>query len=908
MSVGDVSPALSGANGSCEFASTAQTPQGEISLPYSDDTNGDSYSVSFWFRRRAHTNVHFVYSNWRSQGANDNRGHAVYLTPNQGTIQYVTGSNAQSWHVMVGPNLAVNQFYYLTFTFEKTGQINANTVQGIKKIYVDGNLVGSVNNATHQPQKYAANKAPFVLGHKQWGSYHYTTNADYDELKIYDYAVSPNRIQQDMQERHTCTTWPASVDHIKITHDGNGVFYCPETFNISARKTDASVVTDYTETIQLTTSNNLGVWQKSPTNSLGTLTPSGLNDGRASYTFVPADNGNIDLRLVMPHGAGATQVNITDGTVSDDNSHAALNLASLGFEVDKVPGAGFGIVKAGENQTIELRAYNSNNSLNSCTLARSYAGPKNVQMRMDALNPISFQVAATVTPSGGSSVNLPTAASGYANVPLSFNNGIAQLTLNYPDVGKLRLRARDAANTAMQGTSIDFVSRPYRMALTVTNPDDPNTGDDVFAVAGEPITVHFQAYAKGDIPTRNFGLETPPVQMGTFPVHAWPSGGSVGTLSGNYSVNNGAFVSTDASYSEAGRLHFWAHMVWNGTNNNYLGVPVDYYSDVVSRSVAFNLGRFIPDKFEYSQVGTGQWSGGCNGYSYLGQTLNLSGGPKMKVTAVNKQGAKTANYRFGVSTPSMSYSVSYPGYDTQTQNREGNRLRVDLAVTQSFIQSTDKSVGGEMLLTPRASIRYRLEGRGKQDIAPFIPKVPIILSSLSDSDGVVLSVDPNNPNQIMPTALEARRGRVALESGHARSSRIKKFNATVEYFDGAKYVLANTDNCSSIQQLLVLDVDSDDGFDFTGGLNWKSGIVPASQNARNYQLSDGGVLSYRLPKLNNADASGSVEIVADVNHHLRYAWKPNGLISLPSAVVVYGGFSGQEDIKDGSIVLIQEMF
>ncbi len=94
-----------------------------------------------------------------------------------------------------------------------------------------------------------------------------------------------------------------------------------ETVRIALFTSGGSAVTDYTGTINLSTSTGNGGWIDPAGVNDGVLTDPVGTDGNASYTFDALDNGSIDLQFTDLVN-GTVNINVSDGTTTDpaDNS------------------------------------------------------------------------------------------------------------------------------------------------------------------------------------------------------------------------------------------------------------------------------------------------------------------------------------------------------------------------------------------------------------------------------------------------------------------------------------------------------------------------------------------------------------------------------------------------------------
>ena len=123
----------------------------------------------------------------------------------------------------------------------------------------------------------------------------------------------------------------------RLTHDGSGDVCSVEQVTVTLVDSDGNTATDYTGTINLTTSTGYGTWSDVGS-SQGTLTDPFAEDGGATYSFDAADNGQVTLGILHSSATGLVNINVTDGISSDPQSSADtydqnLSLANCYFEI-----------------------------------------------------------------------------------------------------------------------------------------------------------------------------------------------------------------------------------------------------------------------------------------------------------------------------------------------------------------------------------------------------------------------------------------------------------------------------------------------------------------------------------------------------------------------------------------------
>tara|TARA_R110001592_G_scaffold226600_1_gene482765 strand:+ start:579 stop:12602 length:12024 start_codon:yes stop_codon:yes gene_type:complete len=111
----------------------------------------------------------------------------------------------------------------------------------------------------------------------------------------------------------------------RITHSASMDVCSPEEITITLVNNLGAPVTNYTGTINLTTTTGRGSWAKTttPINAEGTLTDPIQGDGGATYQFVLADAGTITLKFVHPGASGVVNINVSDGATLDPRNSAS---------------------------------------------------------------------------------------------------------------------------------------------------------------------------------------------------------------------------------------------------------------------------------------------------------------------------------------------------------------------------------------------------------------------------------------------------------------------------------------------------------------------------------------------------------------------------------------------------------
>lgn len=539
-----------------------------------------------------------------------------------------------------------------------------------------------------------------------------------------------------------------TLNHYVISHAGTAVNCAPAVVTITGHKSNHTVITTITNSINLTTSTGHGDWTLNT--GLGTFTPGPSNSGTATYGFVSGDNGtaSFNLRDTYPE---TVNINVADGNGVTENTGTANN-GSEPTPTDPnlvFVNSGFRITNAGNSattigqqiagkessigpgaQTLAVQAIRTDTSTFACQAVFANNTTVNVDMAFECNDP--------TTCSAGKSVNITnnsitTAIAGnsngsvaaYTSVPLKFSgaNSEAPFTFNYPDAGIIKLYMRrniplgggGGSGNYMSGSSNSFVVRPFAFYVSAAgNPAATDASGTVYTKAGQNFTANISAvvWQAGDdlnndgVPdstaalsdnavTPNYGNETTPEPAAITRTLLAPAGGQSGTLTGGTSVSftNGTGSAT-LSWSEVGVIRLDAALV----NSPYLSSTDNITgSSRATGNTTGNVGRFTPDHFTVA-YNTPQFATACpaGNFTYIGQTFHYATAPVMTVTARNAGGGITRNYT-GTSPAASAWFkltdtslTSDPAFDTQAERYTAASGTLDLSLLPAV--SSDPAV------------------------------------------------------------------------------------------------------------------------------------------------------------------------------------------------------------------------
>lgn len=628
--------------------------------------------------------------------------------------------------------------------------------------------------------------------------------------------------------------------HLAILHDGAGINCQAEPVAIEVHGQDDAVDTSYTGTITLATSTGNGDW--SLIGGSGTLTNSG--NGAGSYTFSPADAGEVILGLRNTF-VETINIDVTDGTIledPDEDQAIAFTESGFVFLADGMPGA-IGTQIAGKSsagspgaQTLELEAVRTSDSTGACEAGLT--GIVNVALAYECLDPVACSVRPVTlgaTPIAGNGAG---ALSAYTVVALDFGgatDGTATFSLAYADSGRIRLHALydlpDAlgapTGNLMVGASNAFVVRPFGFDVDFGGDRAANgtagasyaadASGSRFAKAGEPFATTVTAVvwsAADDLDldgqpdagaslvdnavTPNFGQELAPAS----PIMAHslfaPAAGSAGLLGGDVLVSGfsaGAAVA-NLTWDEVGIIDLSASLA------DHLGSGAGVGGETR------NVGRFVPARLDVSESGftfrdgrDPSWS--CT-FTYLDQPFTFAADPVVTITARNLAGVVTTNYGasyWKLPAPYLTnrvYASTAPG---------GTSLDAPAAGLVGASGHADLDGVADLTIEDEV-FAYR---RNTLPVAPFAAQASLTLpaSDLTDSDGIchdagasacdTAAGDTGQGHTITAiTGALLRHGRLDLLSAGGSELLALTLPLAATYFDGSGFTRNVDDNCTGL--------------------------------------------------------------------------------------------------------------
>ncbi|PKF61990.1 hypothetical protein CW745_08370 [Psychromonas sp. psych-6C06] len=410
----------------------------------------------------------------------------------------------------------------------------------------------------------------------------------------------------------------------------------PHSVRVNVKDTSGNLIEDYDSLMSISTTPARGTWSRLAGN--GTLTDSGNMDGLATYQFVTADKGSVELGLYNPT-VGQVEVSVTGGAVISDqasiNFHKSLIKTQLSC-IDTVNG--YCVNTANLPFSLQLSAVKENEET---TLCEAYS-PSNIAFWSEYIlptSPVGKSVEIDLQAIGKSQVNA-------TPIGISFVNGMATVAGNYPDAGQIIIHAQDGDNSEIVGQA-ELIVNPLQLQINSVNNNpaevsgyDP-VNDNGFiraAVRSHSNLVDvdtFDVTVKAVIDCSNdtgshcatsgngpnnpkapsFSNEVTLLPSLVFPNGASASLGKVHSQTGANQLTElmvgGELTYADLSYDEVGVLGLQA------TSVDYIQATND-----ISGSEVKEIGRFYPAYIAYDNY---NFTEGCNDFTYMtkGETNDI---------------------------------------------------------------------------------------------------------------------------------------------------------------------------------------------------------------------------------------------------------------------------------------------
>lgn len=432
-------------------------------------------------------------------------------------------------------------------------------------------------------------------------------------------------------------------------------------------------------------------------------------------------------------------------------------------------------------------------------------------------------------------------------VEVGFSGGSASITVNYPDVGRIRLAASASGDTdnTLNGTSQAFVVKPYgiefvtgkRLTTVEGVPVSAHADYGVLAKAGVDFELNLNAINADGSDAPSFGSEqtseileikqhnlvapldsnNDPVNLGSLNITNTTVGAA---LNEDLSVTEREALTIvtnyDLSFSEVGVITLEAGLV----DNDYLS------AGPIPNRISQPIGRFVPDRFIQTN---NELLGACgNGnFYYMGQPQGFTS----QLMAVNANGTWTQNYYgdFAKGTPEF-----YAFTDDNPEPAPGRETDEQLARMWSFTGHLDWQQGISRWLeslnaeysaefNPSIIIQRRADGTPDGHYPEYTLAWQIDDGEINDSDNAAYltkienSVFDGVEGSAAIDSIPLYYGRLILENTFgSETEQLPVFARAEVYFDEdledgqpGRFVLNEDDSCTAVLKQQLSDAVSD---------------------------------------------------------------------------------------------------
>jgi hypothetical protein len=612
----------------------------------------------------------------------------------------------------------------------------------------------------------------------------------------------------------------ANCDYAEITITGHDA-------------THTAVVPPSGRSLTLTTSTASGVWQAGPVAGTGAWTPSGADNGAATYLWPGGVESSFTVRL-RQSAVTSLSINLNDGSVVEDPledptlsfvnsafriSSGAGTPVSIGTQIAGKPSnSGFGA------QSLYLQAVRTDTSTGACVSLFPNNTDVAIEVGAQCNNPAACTQNVALSSSalsGNTALFVPDGAyPATMNFRFTTANAEAPFAFNYADAGQITLQFRaplpsPPAGQYVQGASNAFVVRPFGLAFSGMGHANSATGP-LFAAAGDNFSMTLAAYqwASGEdadndgVPDSNVNITdngTTPNYAATATVAASanPAGvtgaisrGAACTNAASIALAGGTATAADWCYSEVGNVLLTA------TAPNYLASGQDVTGTSGLDGDTINgpyVGRFRPKHFAVSNVALSTRSDlSCapsSPFTYLDETLSVG----LRLTAQNAQNATTQNYtgaayaKLGVATFANWNFGARSGATNLTSRIDAGVAPAgswsngvaDMTFTTAILRATPDNPDG-----PYQALQL--------GIAP-------VDSDTTAMDTLDLDVDAagGNDHKDLGFTGDVRFGRLRLTNAFGNEVQRLPVPMRAEYWNGTGFVTNTDDSCTSIPRSAI---------------------------------------------------------------------------------------------------------
>ncbi|MDG5902059.1 MSHA biogenesis protein MshQ [Shewanella xiamenensis] len=690
----------------------------------------------------------------------------------------------------------------------------------------------------------------------------------------------------------------AQIDHFEFDHTGQGLTCNPETVTIRAcaNASCSQLFTDPLTATLLPESSSEGVWIGGNQVSFsGGTTQLQLRRNTAGIVTLGVKGSSPTTKPLSK-----TLCRIGNGGLSENN--CSLTFADSGFVFD-VPDK-----RANRPEQVVVKAVKKTDVTQQCV--------PSFQSQTKTLNFwSSYQTpSAPISPKAVTINNTAISSSSASPTALSLlfdTNGQANISVNYPDAGKLQLDAQYIGSGNEQGLvmtgSDQFVSVPAGLCVKPVDASASCPSADMscsaYRKAGQNFGMTLQAMAwekdgdtdfcSGNLSTPNFSDQAMKL-ISKVVAPSIASGGHDGVLGvtsySHTAQTNNLNTISNQSISEVGVFQITAQ-----ASPNYLGsasslnIPIGYSA---------NIGRFVPDRFLVGDVSV---LPACGSFSYMDQPFPMS----MSLTALNIGGDRTYNYfpPFSLATAKLVGENNNNGIDLQSRL---SSLHIKADSWDQGVATVDGTYRAYLnRVTPNVTTNLYQDGPFELlDIGVQLmdndPRPNGLFSYVASPDmDAATTGNCTNCNAKKITTQTLRHGRVVMDNTYGPETEILKMPTRAEYWNGTSWVINGNDSCTIATYGLGSQVDNAGlGYNFDPDLATGQSITRTGASSA-FQAGQFDLLWRALTSSGNL-YRGQVTAPLDVPTWLEWYWNWNGVsptsLSDPRASAFFGRYRGHDRI------------
>jgi len=663
--------------------------------------------------------------------------------------------------------------------------LTRDQVAGAYKIYIDGTLNASGAIATG-----VIGTAFSSIGRIEdtGGSPEYL-DGQLDEVRIYNQVLTDAEVIAIRDITRPCAI---AFSHVRIEHSGQGLTCEPATVTVKACA-DAGCTTLYPGSVTTTLS---------PTGWVGGDTINFTGSVAVSLRRTTPGTVTLDAGTTSPAPASATLC------FNGLSQTCDLEFSDTGFLFSAIPTQLAGTTSA----THTLRAVRKSDSSDACV--GLFNGNVNIDLASQCVNPTTCQGGqqVTVNNNGATAIaaNPGSGVTTWTAKSMTFGaNSTASFTMNYPDVGAIRLHARhniDNSGDYMSGLSNDFVVRPagfvvnniQRSADAFANPGAADAAGAVFIKAGESLSLTATAVNSLGNATPNYGREIAPEGVRLTTALVPGLGLSNNPALGNGIIPGGLFSAgsatvTNVTWDEVGIISITPGV----GDSNYLGI-----GDVTG-TTSGNIGRFTPHHFAVS-ANTPLFATACTAgaFTYIGQPFDYAPGlePVLTVTARNLSGGTTANYSGTAPAAQAFFKITNASLTGKAYTAASGALDAGAVTAPDPVIVAAGNGTGTLTFNSGGGLFFT---RGMPE-APFDAEISLAINVI-DADSVVYPTNPARFGQAtagngiaFSTGKAMRFGRLRLVGASGSQLLPLRVPFEAQYWTGTFFATNVADTCTTV--------------------------------------------------------------------------------------------------------------